>query len=353
MYRRLKVFLASMIVSTWLGVGPVSAQSAPPSCAQSSTVTLNCMYGLPTIQYLLLLGKMLSYPTPNVQQVDVDTAQIRRYSLYRAVGQQLTFFDAPNGTPIGTQDAGFNYFAVRKIENGWAELKKGKWVQAENLKFVRASSFAGVLVDQPLEFPFAWVLQPTPTSTYPGQPPADDAPVLNRYTRVNIFTTVIVDGWEWYLVGPGQWLEQRRVARIMPHAKPEGTSQRWVAVDLFEQVLVAYEGDQPVFATLISSGLPGWSTNEGLFKVWVRMRNDTMSGAMGRPDFYYLESVPYVMYFDHAIGLHGSYWHDGYGYRRSHGCVNLSISDARWVYEWSKGTEDALSVLVWSSGTYD
>ena len=45
------------------------------------------------------------------------------------------------------------------------------------------------------------------------------------------------------------------------------------------------------------------------------------------------------MYFDNSISLHGTYWHDDFGYRRSHGCVNLSVSDARWLYEWTAETE--------------
>jgi hypothetical protein len=62
------------------------------------------------------------------------------------------------------------------------------------------------------------------------------------------------------------------------------------------------------------------------------------------------------MYFDDSISLHGTYWHDNFGYRRSRGCVNLSISDARYVFEWMAdgGTRDDITagVLVWSSGEY-
>jgi hypothetical protein len=97
---------------------------------------------------------------------------------------------------------------------------------------------------------------------------------------------------------------------------------------------VAYDDDTPVFATLIASGLPPYDTNEGLFEVWARLPVDPMSGATGAPEAYALQSVPYVMYFDEGISLHGSYWHDYYGYRQSHGCVNMTITDSRWIYEW-------------------
>jgi len=130
-------------------------------------------------------------------------------------------------------------------------------------------------------------------------------------------------------------------------------------VDLYEQVLIAYEDDTPVFATLISSGLPQWSTNTGLFNIYVRYERTIMSGAEGQPDFYYLEEVPWTMYFDQDIGLHGAYWHDGFGYRRSHGCVNMSITDAAWIYRWSASEFDftvendlGAAVYVYYSDSY-
>ncbi|MBL8134517.1 MAG: L,D-transpeptidase, partial [Anaerolineae bacterium] len=129
-------------------------------------------------------------------------------------------------------------------------------------------------------------------------------------------------------------------------------------VDLYEQTLVAYEGDTPVYATVVSTGLPPNETNEGLFNVWASLPLDRMSGATGAPDAYAVESVPWVMYFDGGISLHGTYWHDLFGYRQSHGCVNLTISDARWLYGWvhdgdfnGMGEAD-VQVYVHSSGEY-
>jgi lipoprotein-anchoring transpeptidase ErfK/SrfK len=80
-----------------------------------------------------------------------------------------------------------------------------------------------------------------------------------------------------------------------------------------------------------------------------------MSGATGAPSAYALQSVPWVQYFDESISLHGTYWHDTFGYRHSHGCVNLSISDARWVYEFFNPTiaaGQAAYVYVHSSDEY-
>jgi len=165
---------------------------------------------------------------------------------------------------------------------------------------------------------------------------------------VYLFASVKYHGLPWYLVGPGQWLPMQVLAKVNPAARPEGVSGRWVAVDLRQQVLSAYEDDRLVFTTLISSGVGHHPTRQGLFHVWIHLPTDDMNGAMGRPDAYALPYVPYVMYFDHNIALHGAYWHDAFGYQRSHGCVNMSLTDSRWLYEWTVGSADTY-VLVWRS----
>jgi len=134
-----------------------------------------------------------------------------------------------------------------------------------------------------------------------------------------------------------------------------------VSIDLYEQVVIAYEGASPVFATLVSTGLPRWPTREGLWQIYFRNPRDYMSWGTVGDDFYALEEVPWTMFFDQGRALHGAYWHDGFGYRRSHGCVNMSITDAHWMYTWvaedmgsfrSADREEGPEVYVYSSGEY-
>ena len=171
--------------------------------------------------------------------------------------------------------------------------------------------------------PYAIILDKTGihASLRPGEEgSAESGYVTRRYKLVNIFArTEDADANVWYLIGPQRWIRQEFVAKIAPAERPENVAGRWVAVDLFEQTLIAYEDDMPVFATVISSGLPQWSTDEGIFEVWARLTSDPMSGAMGQPDAYALQLVPWVMYFKGGLSLHGTYWHDSFGYRRSHG----------------------------------
>jgi lipoprotein-anchoring transpeptidase ErfK/SrfK len=119
----------------------------------------------------------------------------------------------------------------------------------------------------------------------------------------------------------------------VPPGVPSGAA--WIDINLFEQTLAAYVGDRMVYATLVSSGLPGWNTPPGLFEIWNKVLAGKMSGADGRPDYYFLEDVPWTLYFNQDVALHGAYWHDGFGYQHSHGCVNLAPLDARWLFEWA------------------
>jgi len=111
-------------------------------------------------------------------------------------------------------------------------------------------------------------------------------------------------------------------------------SERWIDVNLTTQTLRAYEDRRCVYAAAVSTGLPYTPTPAGEFRIWVKFAYDDMQGPG-----YYLPDVPHVMYFYRGYGLHGTYWHNNFGTPMSHGCVNLSNADARWLFNWgSVGT---------------
>lgn len=80
--------------------------------------------------------------------------------------------------------------------------------------------------------------------------------------------------------------------------------------------------------------MAGHATVTGQFHVWLRFESQTMDGRLLGYD-YYLEDVPYVMYFYNDYALHGTFWHNNFGTPMSHGCVNLATPDAQWLYNWS------------------
>jgi hypothetical protein len=303
-----------------------------------------------------------NYPTPNVYplEIDVDVLYDRNY---RGLLEPLVLYDAPDGNIIEDLGPGYNYLTVIEENGDWVKVANDKWVKAEILSEPASPSrFAGVeLPEEGLPYTMAWTLRHLRGANTPGGEDDPNNPFLYRYSRVNVYAIVEVDGYEWYQIGTDQWVHQFDVAKSLPVERPEEVdTHKWVSVDLYEQVVVAYEGETPVFTSLISSGLSAWPTNEGIFHVYVRFPSTLMSGAYSQPDFYYLQDVPWTMYFDDDIALHGAYWHDGFGYRRSHGCVNLSVMDSYWLYNWADdefdyATDDfeGPAVYVHSSGEYD
>jgi len=256
--------------------------------------------------------------------------------------------DAQAGVAADSLGKGFVFVqtlgAVQAGEQVLYQTRSGKLIRAVDVQPVEPSRWQGLKLTAKPELPFGWLVKSIRPSPLPGIAAPTSIKRLARGTLIQIFGTVRVGQWNWYLIGHNQWVEQRVVSVVSFHSPPEGVAGRWVQVDLYEQTLVAYEDSQPVYATLISSGLEKWATQPGLFQVWARLKDDRMRGAYepDGSDYYSLEAVPYVMYFDGDRALHGQYWHDGLGYKRSHGCVNLSPLDARWLYEWS-----ALGTHVW------
>lgn len=110
--------------------------------------------------------------------------------------------------------------------------------------------------------------------------------------------------------------------------------EKWIDVNLSSQTLTAFEGDQVVYSTLISSGLPEYATVTGQFRIWLRFRSQTMDGRRLGYD-YVVDDVPYVMYFYKDYAIHGAYWHNNFGTPMSHGCVNMHPDEAQWLYNWA------------------
>lgn len=113
-------------------------------------------------------------------------------------------------------------------------------------------------------------------------------------------------------------------------ALPAVPAERWIEVDLSDQLVLAREGEVAVSTFLASTGTWQYPTVQGEFQVYVKYPAADMAGPG-----YYLPAVPYVMYFYEGYGLHGTYWHSNFGTPMSHGCVNLRTEDAGWLFEWA------------------
>ncbi|HET8524554.1 MAG TPA: L,D-transpeptidase [Thermomicrobiales bacterium] len=142
-----------------------------------------------------------------------------------------------------------------------------------------------------------------------------------------------------------------------PLGDPTAPGKKWVEVSISQQTLWAYQGTTLVSQTLVSTGIPPNTTELGVFHVRLKYPKQDMQGFINSSGEvagfgndapagtipYDVKDIPNVMYFDSdAEALHGAYWHNNFGNEMSHGCVNLPLPFAAWMYGWAP-----LGTMVW------
>jgi hypothetical protein len=204
------------------------------------------------------------------------------------------------------------------------------FVSGNSVSRIKPSSFKGLAFSRTPDRPIGWI---TSGGSCPQRTPGGEVDYRDhcfmRYEVVQIYLEQEVDGETWYMIGVDEWLQAKFVAKVDPDTRrPEGVeSNRWISVNLDEQTITAYEDGQLVYATLVSTGRYGTWTQPGTFQVWAKLERDNMTGGVD-DGFYYLEDVPWVLYFDQARALHGTYWH----------------TDAHWFFEFA---QEGTWVHVW------
>lgn len=233
----------------------------------------------------------------------------------------------------------------------WYRIDANKWVHAGYVRLTNGADEAAPASERPdtnipvgtpmldstpqykpVQMPIGWVV---PDALVVRRQPGDEQDVIGNLSHnqvVQILEEADVNGALWYRIGRDQWVESTWIgaARIKERPKSIRANERWVGVCLKEQTAIAYEGDTPLFAALIASGVEGTPTVQGVFRTWWRLTSRRMVGPG-----YYLEEVSWTEYFHGGYALHTAYWHDVFGRPRSHGCVNMSPYDAWWVHQWS------------------
>jgi hypothetical protein len=220
---------------------------------------------------------------------------------------------------------------------------RGQYVKESQLEPRRPSQFHGVVLDATHTLPLAWAVRggvPMLPRTLPDGSTrfADDTavPPLERLALVPWKRRARFADRQLHELQDGHYVRDWYLAVAEQVEKPRevGADEPWVHVDLGEQTLVVYRGANPVYATLVSSGLEGHDTPTGLFTIREKHVSDTMSsiGADAGDDRYAIEDVPWTQYFSGSIALHAAFWHERFGLKRSHGCVNLSPLDAHHVF---------------------
>ncbi|MGC4091265.1 MAG: L,D-transpeptidase [Polyangiaceae bacterium] len=219
-------------------------------------------------------------------------------------------------------------------------------VPLERLQAVTPSKFHGIALEE-MGLPVAFVMQ-RGAFLWSGEAGGSLRPTRKLDFREAVALTGKnrrVDGIRWLETRAGDWIRDENLRRVdmpssLPAAARRGQSFIWVSIG--KQALLAFQGEKPVYATLVSTGADGLgdpettrSTPLGQFLVHTKHVSVTMSSDEAGAEFE-LKDIPYVQYFKDNYALHAAFWHDGFGTPRSHGCINLAPLDARFLFHWTE-----------------
>lgn len=172
-------------------------------------------------------------------------------------------------------------------------------------------------------------------------------------------------GYVWYRViddlkGGYTYILAEHLRRLPPEELTPITPEiqdKKIVINLNEQKLSAYENGRAVMTARVSTGLYEGDTPKGEFSVERKQPSRHMAADESRGNGFDLPGVPWVSFISWTgVSMHGTYWHNGYGEPRSHGCINLSPQAAKWLYRWTNPvvppeedyveTKDGTRVLV-------
>jgi hypothetical protein len=217
---------------------------------------------------------------------------------------------------------------------------------------------------QPVEFhpqaPFQTIPQITPaevsvpiTQSYRSISPKQEILYRLYYKSVHWVTGTKIgdDGKVWYVLhdqqlnldvfAPAEHLRLLGPEYYAPLPTSVDPWKKWIDIHIATQTLTAYEDTTVARTAKISSGMAGkyTATPMGTFNIQIKVAGVHMGDGRVTADplAYELPGVPWVSYFEleNGVALHGTYWHNDFGRRRSHGCINLAPDDALWIYRWT------------------
>ena len=289
-----------------------------------------------------------SQADPSLAQMDIHYGEVKTENapIYPSVEVALEKKKKLASERINASFAYISYDRSEEVDGGRFYYTGRGWMTAADVSRIGVlPGFQGLTFNRTPNYSFGWILTflnatPVETKRTPGYQIADlTGHLLTEYEVVQIYDVATVDDSDWYMVGPDEWLPEKVVARVTPDTiPPEGvTGDRWIAINLDQQTIAVYEQHQLVFATVIASGSEPFWTQPGLFPIYEKLEKTSMRGAFEADGGggYYLEDVPWTMYFDQARALHGAYWRTKMGFSQSHGCVNMTVGDAHWIFNWA------------------
>lgn len=243
-------------------------------------------------------------------------------------------------------ERGFFVTLSEKIEESgraWWRTARGAFLEAKYLSAYQAKDFQGNVLED-ITFPFGYVMSKEGTKVFElgENGKLKKVGALERRTFVALSEETEIEGKAYMVTTDGTLLRKDDLRLAEPQPLPEGVQpwERWIDVSLAKQMLVAYEGTRPVFVTLVSTGRRNtaeepFDTPTGRWRIRSKHVSTTMDGNTASDGSYSIQDVPWAMFFQGSYALHGAFWHEGFGRVRSHGCINLGPTDARWLFYWT------------------
>jgi hypothetical protein len=169
------------------------------------------------------------------------------------------------------------YIDVEETDRGtYFLLPSGEWMPGDGTRVSTPDLFRGLEIVRTPRTAFGWAIFGTDVYSSPGY--AYNTPVvrtLAKHALVQVYNTINVEGEEWLLIGPDEWVPARQVGVVYPNTTPPAgvTNGRWIDIDLAEQTLTVYDDHQLVFASLVATGMDPFWTRPGLFQIIQHERN--------------------------------------------------------------------------------
>jgi hypothetical protein len=220
---------------------------------------------------------------------------------------------------------------------------RGAYVSAADISRYEAKDWVGVALDeQGITYPFGYVKKDTKLLQLTADDKLKATKSVERRTFLDLTEETEIGGRAYMITADGLLVRKDHLMIPDLQALPKGLDpwERWIDVSVSQQMLVAYEGTRPVYVTLVSSGRKGtkedpYETPRGRWRIYSKHVSTTMDGSSATDGNYSIQDVPWTMFFFGSYALHGAFWHRSFGTVRSHGCVNLGPSDARWLFHWT------------------
>lgn len=252
-------------------------------------------------------------------------------------------------TPVMQLEPGFAVAitAERTLDGArYGRTNHNLWVPMRDLGPARTFAFQGeALAPDAASIPLAWVINDHARVLAKPSAFAATAATKARFELVPVLEEAESGRSKFFRIGEGAWIAAKDVRHPVVAPPPpevdEASGERWIDVDLETQTLVAYEGKRPVFATIVSTGKgrqgTPQATPKGTHRIWIKLLTSDMDNLEDEnaARYFRIENVPWVQYFSKGVGLHGAFWHRGFGQVRSHGCVNLAPLDAQRLFWWT------------------